>query len=264
MCIPGEYEPLLEWVPVDDVVESVRADAVVIEQRVAPSRRAVADDPLPVLLQLGEDRQQLAPGCARPGRGKRRMWPRRTAPAGPSSSSHSSTTDVGIAPFVARRAKTLIEPPWMSSRSNVEDLEPEQAEVVYERLHRVLGDMLVVDAVELVLLDELERMRHLDDEDAVVVEQERHAQSKRVEIADVVECVRRDDDLCRAMLLADLSGQVGCEVFGDDLQTFLARELGDIPSGVDTERSSSSGSSWGTVRTSGGWTSTQASTPSPW
>ena len=78
---------------------------------------------------------------------------------------------------------------------DVEDLEPEQPEVVHERLHRVLRDVLVVDAVELVLLDELERVRHLDDEDAVVGEQRRHPERELVEVADVVERVRRDDDL---------------------------------------------------------------------
>ena len=60
---------------------------------------------------------------------------------------------------------------------DVEHLQPEQAEVVDEGLHRELGDVLVVDAVELVLLDELERVGHLDDEDAVVVEQDRHARA---------------------------------------------------------------------------------------
>ena len=57
---------------------------------------------------------------------------------------------------------------------DVEDLEAEQTEVVDERLHRVLRDVLVVDAVELVLLDELKGVGHLDDEDAVVIEQKRH------------------------------------------------------------------------------------------
>ena len=92
---------------------------------------------------------------------------------------------------------------------DIEDLEAEQTEVVDKRLHRVLRDVLVVDAVELVLLHELECMRYLDDEDAVVIEQERHPQRKRVEIADVMKRVRGDDDLRRAMLFADLSGELG-------------------------------------------------------
>ena len=114
---------------------------------------------------------------------------------------------------------------------DVEHLEPEQAEVVDERLHCVLRDVLVVDAVELVLLDELECMRHLDDEDAVVVEQERHPQRERVEVADVVERVRRDDDLRRPVLLADLAGEFGREVLGDHLDPLLARKLGDVLAG---------------------------------
>ncbi len=118
---------------------------------------------------------------------------------------------------------------------DVEDLESEEAEVVDEGFHCVLRDVLVVDAVELVLLDELECMRNLDDEHAVVVEQERHTQRERVEIADVMERVGRDDDLRRAVFLADLTGQLGREVLGDDLEALLARKLGDVPRRVDPE-----------------------------
>ena len=53
----------------------------------------------------------------------------------------------------ADRATVNVEP------LDVEDLEPEEPEVVDEGLDRVLRDVLVIHAVELVLLHELERMR---------------------------------------------------------------------------------------------------------
>ena len=51
-----------------------------------------------------------------------------------------------------------------------------------------------------------------------------------------MERVGRDDDPCRAVCVADLSGELGREVLGDDLDTLLARKLGDVPRRVDPER----------------------------
>ena len=65
MCVPGSELALLVRVAVDRVVEEVRADAAVVEQRVALAGRAVAGDRLPARLASMQERQQVALGLAR-------------------------------------------------------------------------------------------------------------------------------------------------------------------------------------------------------
>ena len=55
---PGEEPALLVGVAVDGEVEQVRADAAVVEQRVALARRAVAGDPLALAAPLDEELEQ--------------------------------------------------------------------------------------------------------------------------------------------------------------------------------------------------------------
>src|SRR2546426_8940068 len=95
---------------------------------------------------------------------------------------------------------------------DVEYLEPEPTKMVNERLHRELRDVLVIDAVELVELDELERVRDLDDEDAVAVEQKGHGEREWIEVADVMKRVRRDNHSRSPVLRSNLAGQFRREV----------------------------------------------------
>ena len=74
---------------------------------------------------------------------------------------------------------------------NVQPLEIEELQVkplkqLDERLRGHLGDVLVVDTVELVVSHDLQGVRNFDYEDALVGEKGRDALHERVKVANVV------------------------------------------------------------------------------
>ena len=125
---PRRVLALLVRVPVDRVVEEVRPDAAVVEQRVALAGRAVADDLLALAPQPDQELEQRALrlldtlGEARGSvSGSRR----------PCASSRASSSRDGRRP--ARRPpsaccrKTRSEPPWLGSSSTSTTVEPVRA-----------------------------------------------------------------------------------------------------------------------------------------
>ena len=71
MWVPGVNLPVLVRVAVDRVVEEVRADAAVVQQRVALPGRAVAGDRLAGALGVDQELEQLRIWSLSPARANR-------------------------------------------------------------------------------------------------------------------------------------------------------------------------------------------------
>ena len=83
----------------------------------------------------------------------------------------------------------------------VDHFQPEIGAEPDDRQQAELRHVLMIDGVEFVLLDQILRPRHLDDEDAVLAQPFRDAGHEVMEVADMVERVCRDDHARRAVFL---------------------------------------------------------------
>src|SRR5262249_44459225 len=119
---------------------------------------------------------------------------------------------------------------------DVENLEIEELEQRDERMHAERREVLVIDGIEFVLADELDHLRHLDDERPILVKEKRNSLDKGVEVVDVVKGVGSDDNPGRAVMLPDSPRGPGAEVLVDDLQTLIPRNACQVHGGFDAER----------------------------
>ena len=154
---PGRVLALLVRVPVDGVVEEVRPDAAVVEERVALARRPVARRPA---CPRGEARS-----AARAARASTRAPPRRTARRSPDRACPARPRGRGASATAARRLDARVgvlqedaeRPAVARELLDVDEREPVRAEDRLDRVEREVREVLVVDRVVLEVLDAVSR-----------------------------------------------------------------------------------------------------------
>ena len=122
-----------------------------------------------------------------------------------------------------------------SELEHVEHLEPVRAQDHARREEREVGEVLVVDGVELIALDQPDQVRELDRDDALRREDRLHAGREVVEIGDVGEDVVGDQEVGAAALGGEPIGDLAAEELDHGLDALLARGLGHVGGGLDAQ-----------------------------
>ncbi len=153
---PRRVLALLVRVPVDGVVEEVRPDAAVVEQRVPLPRRAVADDLLALAPEVDEQLEERALRLAH-AFGEASVRLRVAHPLRVLAGEQLGDGGAGATPAPACCRKTRSEPPWLGSSSTSTRSSPCAAEDRADRVEREVREVLVVDRVVLEVLDAASR-----------------------------------------------------------------------------------------------------------
>ncbi len=117
---------------------------------------------------------------------------------------------------------------------DVEDDEAVRLEHATRSEEREVGEMLVVDRVELELVDEVLQVRELDGEHPVRLQHPSQALDEVVQPGNVAEDVVGDDEV-GVGVLTQLSGRGGAEEPGQRGDPTLDCDRGDIGGGLDAE-----------------------------
>ena len=120
-------------------------------------------------------------------------------------------------------------------RLDVDDLHVERGVELDERADAELGQVLVVDRVELVPFHQVERVRNLDHERAGLVEERAHTVHERMEVVDVVQRVGGEYHRGRPVIGPDRSRRLRAEVVVDDVDALLTCDRRQVGGRFDAE-----------------------------
>ena len=201
--------PLLVRVAVDDVVDEVRADPAVVEERRSLRSRAVGGHGLAVPLHADEELEQVA--LHRPdGLPERLVGLDPVEPGGPLALLQRLDRLAGAALLGVARE----DPQRAAVRRQLLDVEEREAVLAEQALHheqRPVRVVLVVDRVELALLDQLQEMRELHRHDASRLQHHAQSLDEVVHRRDVGEDVVADHEVRGLALVHEPGGELAPE-----------------------------------------------------
>ncbi len=111
----------------------------------------------------------------------------------------------------------MIDPFWIETRSNVDQLHAVPLEELLHRLERMVRHVLVEDRAQEHLVHDVDQVLGLEEENAVGAEHGPHALGHAVHVVGVGEDVEGRDHGGRAVLAADLGGQLHGHQLGQGL-----------------------------------------------
>ena len=231
---PGRVLALLVRVPVDGVVEEVRPDAAVVEERVALAGCPVADDVLALAAkpdqQLEERALRLAHSVGEPLVGRRIAHALLVLP-GEDVRHCGRRLDarVGVLQEHAER------PSVARKLFDVDKREPLRAEDRLDRVQREVREVLVVDRVVLEVLDQFREVRELERRRPRRREQGGHARDEVVDVRDLGEHVVSEDEIGRTALLRHPPAELRAEELRQCLDAARHRGLRHVQRGLDAE-----------------------------
>ena len=192
----GREPAVLVRVAIDRELEEVGADPAVVQKRVALARRAVAADrPCPRPWPRSGTTAGCA-WCASPAR-RRTRRSRRRASRRLRSRARRSDTLPGRSAAPSRRARDRPAASRHGSDSSSTSISSQAVpgRQALDRDQREVGEVLVVDRVELVLRHQPLEMRELQRDHALRREQPGHAGDEVVEVGDLRQDVVADDQI---------------------------------------------------------------------
>ena len=116
---------------------------------------------------------------------------------------------------------------------DVEHLEAVARGHALDRDQREVGEVLVIDGVELVLVDQRLEMRELERDDALRRQQMRHAGDEVVEVGHLRQHVVADDEVGGLAFGDEPLGEADAEELDQRRDVLLARDLGDVGGRLD-------------------------------
>src|SRR4029079_7296367 len=157
------------------------ADSGVVEERVALSRRAVAANALSLRLGLDEDGEELLLGALYLA-GKIGIGGDSLKPAAALLRQHIGHPDGNREPRVLMSEIDAERSAMRRQSLDVDQREPRGRSKAGHGAEREIGEMLVIDRIELVLVHQALKMRHLYGDHAFRRQEIRHAGDEFVEL----------------------------------------------------------------------------------
>ncbi len=233
----GESAVLVR-VAVHGVLEQIGSDAAVVQKRVALAGRAVADHALAATAALQQELQHGGAGIA--GRGFEAAVSLHRVQAGPPLLRQDLQGALaGRAGVRGRRGPQADRPTVRRQGLDVDHRQITRLQRAHGREHRPVLEVLVVDGVELRLGHQLQRVVHLDGDQAVVRHQRAQARGEAEDVGDVGVDVVRHHQRRGTVVRTDPSGGLRVQERRHGGHPRLPGRGTDVHAGLDSQTTDS-------------------------